>query len=39
MSPEGPQMLPDIHTFEQQAGFACGYDGMSIPVAYVKTSY
>ncbi len=37
MSPEGPQMLPDIHTFEQQTGFACGYDGMPVPIAFLKT--
>lgn len=37
LSPEGPQILPDIATFEQQAGFACGYDGMPIPIAFATT--
>jgi len=37
LSPEGPQMLPDIATFEREVGFACGYDGMPIPIAFAAT--
>ncbi len=37
LSREGPQILPDIPTFEHQAAFTCAHDGMPIPIAFPAT--